>query len=54
MRGLAEAKHRGRIIAFDNLSVALGQLMLYRRGAALTDVPHDWRLWPPVEFLRSF
>ncbi|KAF5650789.1 ITR1-inositol permease [Fusarium tjaetaba] len=40
---LAPAKYRGRMIAFDNLSVTLGQLASYGLGAALTDVPHGWR-----------
>ncbi|KAF5974264.1 ITR1-inositol permease [Fusarium coicis] len=40
---LAPAKYRGRMIAFDNLSVTLGQLVSYGLGAALTDVPHGWR-----------
>ncbi|RSL62272.1 hypothetical protein CEP53_004817 [Fusarium sp. AF-6] len=40
---LAPAKYRGRMIAFDNLSVTLGQLVSYGLGAAFTDVPHGWR-----------
>ncbi|KAF5577457.1 myo-inositol transporter [Fusarium pseudoanthophilum] len=40
---LAPARYRGRMIAFDNLSVTLGQLVSYGLGAALTDVPHGWR-----------
>lgn len=31
------------MIAFDNLSVTLGQLVSYGLGAAFTDVPHGWR-----------
>lgn len=40
---LAPAPHRGRMIALDNLSVTLGQLISYALGAAFTDVPHGWR-----------
>lgn len=31
------------MIAFDNMSVSLGQLVSYGLGAVLTDVPHGWR-----------
>lgn len=31
------------MIAFDNMSVTLGQLVSYALGAAFTDVPHGWR-----------
>lgn len=31
------------MIAFDNMSVTLGQLVSYALGAALTDVMHGWR-----------
>lgn len=40
---LAPAKYRGRMIAFDNMSVTLGQLISYALGAGLTEVPHGWR-----------
>lgn len=40
---LAPAPHRGRMIALDNLSVTLGQLISYALGAAFTEVPHGWR-----------
>lgn len=40
---LAPAPHRGRMIALDNLSVTLGQLISYAFGAAFTEVPHGWR-----------
>ncbi|KAI5458695.1 general substrate transporter [Mariannaea sp. PMI_226] len=40
---LAPAKYRGRMIAFDNLSVTFGQLVSYALGAALTDVNNGWR-----------
>ncbi|CAG9989268.1 unnamed protein product [Clonostachys byssicola] len=40
---LAPAKHRGRMIAFDNMSVTLGQLVSYALGAAFTNVPNGWR-----------
>ncbi|KAL6414342.1 putative ITR1-Inositol permease [Ilyonectria robusta] len=41
---LAPAKYRGRMIAFDNLSVTFGQLISYAFGAALTDAAHGWRI----------
>ncbi|KAF6826845.1 myo-inositol transporter [Colletotrichum plurivorum] len=40
---LAPARHRGRMIAFDNMSVTLGQLISYALGAGFTEVPHGWR-----------
>ncbi|GJN86907.1 myo-inositol transporter [Purpureocillium lilacinum] len=40
---IAPAKYRGRMIAFDNMSVTLGQLVSYGLGAAFTDVSHGWR-----------
>lgn len=40
---LAPAKYRGRMIAFDNMSVTLGQLVSYAIGAGFTDVTHGWR-----------
>ncbi|VUC32483.1 unnamed protein product [Clonostachys rosea] len=40
---LAPARHRGRMIAFDNMSVTLGQLVSYALGAAFTNVPNGWR-----------
>ncbi|KAI9146737.1 NADPH--cytochrome P450 reductase [Paramyrothecium foliicola] len=51
---LAPASHRGRMIAFDNLSVTLGQLLSYAFGAAFTDVNKGWRImvaigsFPPI------
>ncbi|KAI9927378.1 hypothetical protein AWENTII_006180 [Aspergillus wentii] len=40
---LAPARYRGRLIVFDNLCVAFGQLVSYAIGAAFTDVSHGWR-----------
>ncbi|OHW96606.1 myo-inositol transporter [Colletotrichum incanum] len=40
---LAPAKHRGRMIAFDNMSVTFGQLISYALGAGFTEVAHGWR-----------
>ncbi|KAK7755446.1 hypothetical protein SLS62_002674 [Diatrype stigma] len=40
---LAPSKYRGRMIAFDNLSVTFGQLISYVFGAALTNVNNGWR-----------
>lgn len=40
---LAPAKYRGRMIAFDNMSVTLGQLVSYGLGAGFTYIPHGWR-----------
>jgi SP family myo-inositol transporter-like MFS transporter 13 len=40
---LAPAKYRGRMIAFDNMSVTLGQLVSYALGAGFTEVSHGWR-----------
>lgn len=31
------------MIAFDNMSVTLGQLVSYALGAGLTELPHGWR-----------
>ena len=36
------------MIAFDNMSVTLGQLVSYGLGAAFTDVPHGWRFMVAV------
>jgi SP family myo-inositol transporter-like MFS transporter 13 len=40
---LAPAKYRGRMIAFDNMSVTLGQLVSYALGAGFTEVNKGWR-----------
>ncbi|TDZ21582.1 Myo-inositol transporter 1 [Colletotrichum orbiculare MAFF 240422] len=40
---LAPAKHRGRMIAFDNMSVTFGQLLAYALGAGFAEVSHGWR-----------
>ncbi|KAF0314952.1 myo-inositol transporter [Colletotrichum asianum] len=40
---LAPARHRGRMIAFDKMSVTLGQLISYALGAGFTEVAHGWR-----------
>lgn len=40
---IAPAKHRGRMIALDNMSVTFGQLISYALGAALTGPAHGWR-----------
>jgi len=40
---LAPARSRGRLIVFDNLCVAGGQLVSYALGAAFTEVSHGWR-----------
>ena len=40
---LAPAKQRGKMIAFDNMSVTLGQLVSYALGAGFTELPHGWR-----------
>lgn len=40
---LAPARSRGRLIVFDNLCVAGGQLVSYAIGAAFTGVAHGWR-----------
>lgn len=40
---LSPAKYRGRMIAFDNLSITLGQLVSYALGAGLTHVGSGWR-----------
>lgn len=31
------------MIAFDNMSVTLGQLISYALGAGFTEIPHGWR-----------
>ncbi|KAL1632865.1 hypothetical protein SLS58_011312 [Diplodia intermedia] len=40
---LAPAKYRGRMIAFDNMSVTFGQLISYALGAAFENTAHGWR-----------
>jgi len=40
---IAPARYRGRLIVFDNLCVAGGQLVAYAVGAGFTDVSHGWR-----------
>lgn len=40
---MAPARSRGRLIVFDNLCVAFGQLISYAIGAAFTSVSHGWR-----------
>lgn len=41
---LAPAKYRGQMIAFNNMSVTLGQLIASAVGAGLAEVPGDgWR-----------
>ncbi|KAL1869739.1 hypothetical protein Plec18167_007663 [Paecilomyces lecythidis] len=40
---MAPARTRGRLIVFDNLCVAGGQLVSYALGAAFTNVSHGWR-----------
>lgn len=40
---LAPAKYRGRMIAFDKMSVALGQLISYALGAGFSEVSQGWR-----------
>lgn len=41
---LAPAKYRGRMIAFNNMSVTFGQLIASAIGAGLAEVPNDgWR-----------
>jgi MFS transporter, SP family, solute carrier family 2 (myo-inositol transporter), member 13 len=40
---LAPARYRGRMIAFDNMSVTLGQLVSYALGAGFTNVSNGWR-----------
>jgi SP family myo-inositol transporter-like MFS transporter 13 len=40
---LAPARYRGRMIAFDNMSVTLGQLISYALGAGFAEVSHGWR-----------
>lgn len=40
---MAPARSRGRMIVFDNLCVAFGQLISYALGAAFTSVEHGWR-----------
>ncbi len=48
---MAPAKYRGRMIAFDNMSVTLGQLISYGFGAAFADVNKGWRY---SKFIVSF
>jgi SP family myo-inositol transporter-like MFS transporter 13 len=40
---LAPAKYRGRMIAFDNMSVTLGQLISYALGAGFAEISQGWR-----------
>ena len=40
---LAPARYRGRMIAFDNMSVTLGQLVSYALGAGFTNVAHGMK-----------
>lgn len=40
---MAPARSRGRLIVFDNLFVAGGQLVSYAIGAGFTEVTHGWR-----------
>jgi SP family myo-inositol transporter-like MFS transporter 13 len=40
---IAPARSRGRLIVFDNLCVAGGQLVSYALGAGFTNVTHGWR-----------
>lgn len=40
---MAPARSRGRLIVFDNLCVAGGQLVSYALGAGFTGVTHGWR-----------
>lgn len=40
---MAPARSRGRLIVFDNLFVAGGQLVSYAIGAGFTEVSHGWR-----------
>lgn len=40
---IAPARSRGRLIVFDNLFVAGGQLISYAIGAGFTEVNHGWR-----------
>lgn len=40
---IAPAKYRGRMIAFDNVSVTFGQLISYALGAGLAETPQGWR-----------
>ncbi|RYP91142.1 hypothetical protein DL770_002738 [Monosporascus sp. CRB-9-2] len=40
---IAPSRYRGRMIAFDNLSVTFGQLISYVFGAGFTHVAHGWR-----------
>jgi SP family myo-inositol transporter-like MFS transporter 13 len=40
---MAPARFRGRLIVFDNLCVAGGQLVSYAIGAGFTEVSHGWR-----------
>jgi MFS transporter, SP family, solute carrier family 2 (myo-inositol transporter), member 13 len=40
---IAPASHRGRLIVFDNLCVAGGQLVSYAIGAGFTEIADGWR-----------
>ncbi|KAH8669095.1 general substrate transporter [Xylariales sp. PMI_506] len=40
---IAPARHRGAMIAIDNVSVTFGQLVSYALGAALSSPTHGWR-----------
>jgi SP family myo-inositol transporter-like MFS transporter 13 len=40
---MAPARTRGRLIVFDNLCVAFGQLVSYALGAGFTEVSKGWR-----------
>ena len=40
---LAPAKHRGRMIALENVTVAGGQFFAYCVGAGFAEVVHGWR-----------
>ncbi|KAB2573771.1 Myo-inositol transporter 1 [Lasiodiplodia theobromae] len=40
---IAPARYRGRMIAFDNMSVTFGQLISYALGAAFENATHGWR-----------
>ncbi|KAK7717992.1 hypothetical protein SLS57_006139 [Botryosphaeria dothidea] len=40
---IAPAKYRGRMIAFDNMSVTFGQLVSYCLGAGFEHVSNGWR-----------
>ncbi|PSS22216.1 hypothetical protein M430DRAFT_99142 [Amorphotheca resinae ATCC 22711] len=40
---VAPAKHRGKMIGLDNMSITGGQLISYGIGAAFANVNHGWR-----------